>query len=621
MSKRTPAAAVRAAIDYRICPADLSGHHFEVELTINRPDPMGQILWLPVWIPGSYMIREFARQIETIEARSGKRRIDCQQLDKHRWQLAPCKGPVRVRLWIYAWDLSVRTAFVDDERAFFNGSSVFPAVAGQEDAPVSVELVLPTDPRAARWQAWTTLQAIKVGANGFGHYAARNYDDLIDHPVECAETSDVRWRSGGAEHVFVLSGRTPGVDLARIGRDARAICDAQIRLFDPLGQNAAFTDISPRYVFQTHAAGDAYGGLEHRSSTALLCSRRELPSHREPENPSDAYRGFLGLLSHEYFHTWWVKRIKPQAFVPYQLHQETYTRLLWVFEGFTSYYDDLMLLRAGVIDADAYLKQLESTINNVLRVPGWKTHALAQSSLEAWTKYYRPDENSPNHVSSYYAQGALVAFCLDQEIRQRSRDRHSLDDVLRLLWQELGEGFYARERQFGLAEGGLAKAIERATGLDLRDWIHMHTEVACRPPLEDAMAAVGLSLEAKKTGVSLQARWTRTADDAVKLTVVPPGSAAHRAGLAAQDVLIAIDEIKISAARFEAQLQRYAPRSSVRLHVFRGDVLKEFELTLAAEGLPEYTLRWDSAIKGKDVRLKRRQSWLEGLPSGATKTS
>lgn len=620
MSKKSKAPASPAAIHYRVCPADLTGHHFEVELTIEHPSPEGQVLWLPVWIPGSYMIREFARQIETFEARCGKRRVACRQLDKHRWQLAPCRGSLHIRLWIYAWDLSVRTAFLDDERAFFNGSSLLPAVSGQESAAVSIELAMPDDPRAARWRAWTTLEAVDVSPNGFGRYAARNYDDLIDHPVECAETSDVRWRSGGAEHIFVLSGRTPGVDLERLGKDASAICDAQIRFFDPENRRAAFTDVSGRYVFQTHAAGDAYGGLEHRSSTALLCSRRELPSFQEPGNPSDAYRGFLGLLSHEYFHTWWVKRVKPQAFVPYQLSQESYTRLLWVFEGFTSYYDDLMLLRAGVIDADAYLKQLENTVNSVLRFPGWKTHSLAQSSLEAWTKYYRPDENSPNHVSSYYAQGALVAFCLDQEIRQRSGDQKSLDDVLRYLWREFGVGFYARSEQSGLPEDGLAAAIAHATHLDLGDWLTNYTETARRPPIEEAMSAIGMKLQAKGQSVSLQARWNRQSDDTVKLTVVPPGSAAHQAGLAAHDILVAINGLKVSAARFEAQLQRYRPRTTVRVHAFRGDVLKEFDLTLAAEGLPEFSLLWDPTLRGRDPKLKRRNAWMHG-ESAARKTT
>src|SRR5690606_22666560 len=355
--------------------------------------------------------------------------------DNHTWQIAPCTGPLQVDYVVYAWDLSVRGAHLDETHGFFNGTSVFLRVEGQEHEPCLLELAPPRG--IVGWKVYTSLPEARgyrgaARRHGFGLYRAPDYDALLDHPVEMGTPQVARFTAHGAEHELVFTGVVPNLDLARITEDTRRICEAQIAFFEPRAKRAPFLDSSDRYVFMTMVVGDGYGGLEHRASTALMASRRDLPVVGQ-SGQSDGYRTFLGLVSHEYFHTWNVKRIKPAAFAPYDLQQPDLTRLLWVFEGFTSYYDDLMLLRANTIDMPEYLRLLGKTITGVARAPGRHKQSVAESSFDTWTRFYKQDENSPNALVSYYTKGALVALGLDLLIRRDSAGTHSLDDVMRLL--------------------------------------------------------------------------------------------------------------------------------------------------------------------------------------------
>ena len=601
-------------IRYTLEPNDPSGHHVQVSVTIEQPDPAGQVLRLPVWIPGSYLVREFARHVEHIEARSGRRDLVVRQIDKCSWQLAPTKTPVTVTLRIYAWDLSVRTAHFDETHGFFNGTSLFPAVLGREHEACQLEIQAPSDPSLANWQVVTSLRPARgvkgvARRGGFGLYEARDHDELVDHPIEMGRPQTSHFKAGGARHELAFTGVVPGLDVARITRDVAAICEAQIRLFDPQEERAAFLDCSDRYVFMTQVTGDGYGGLEHRSSTALLCSRKDLPAQGIDKAP-DGYTGFLGLVSHEYFHTWHVKRIKPAAFVPYRLGEENHTRLLWLFEGFTSYYDDLMVLRAGVITLAQWMNSLADTLKAVLLQPGHLNQSLAQSSFEAWTKYYRPDENTPNHVVSYYAQGSLLALCLDMEIRQRSRGRRSLDDVMRRLWNVYGRDFYAlpAEQRRGLSETAFADEVREATGLDLSDWLRERTEKPVRLDVESALEVIGLQCQPKSLAglPSLGARLQRQGDGWL-LAQVPPRGAAHLAGLSAGDQVVAIDGLRVGAAGADVLLARYRAGERVTVHVFRRDELRTFQVTLGEAPPTGFEIK--SLDKPGRARLAERARW------------
>lgn len=581
------------SVIYRLEPHDPAGHRYRITLTIPEPDPAGQCLSLPTWIPGSYLIRDFSRQIETLRARVGGRLVPVAKTDNHTWQVAPCSGPLQVDYVVYAWDLSVRGAHLDETHGFFNGTSVFLRVKGQDHQPCLLDLAPP--PGIDGWKVYTSLPEARghrgaARRHGFGLYLAPDYDALIDHPVEMGTPQVVRFTAHGAEHEMVFTGVVPKLDLARIAEDTRRICETQIAFFEPRTKRAPFLDSSDRYVFMTMVVGDGYGGLEHRASTALMASRQDLPVIGQ-QGQGDGYRTFLGLVSHEYFHTWNVKRIKPAAFVPYDLQQPDLTRLLWVFEGFTSYYDDLMLLRAGTIGLPDYLRLLGKTISGVARSPGRHKQSVAESSFDAWTRYYKQDENSSNALVSYYTKGSLVALGLDLLIRHESAGTRSLDDVMRLLWQRFGRDFY-QGTPLGLTEDELPSLIREATGVDTRRFIARYAYGTADVPLEQLLAPHGISLswKAALNVPSLDVR-TRQQGDSVVLAAVTEGGAAHKGGLSAGDVLVAVDGLRVDApAGLERLLSQYRAGERVTIHVFRRDELRVFRVRLAAPAALECAL-------------------------------
>ncbi len=566
---------------YRLKPADLAGHRFSVSLTIPEPQRQGQILSLPAWIPGSYLIRDFSRHIESIQAWSGRQRVALSKINSHAWRAERCNGPLRVEIVVYAWDLSVRGAHLDESHGFFNGTSVFLMVKGFESHPCRLT-ILPPD-GVSGWHVHTSMPALKgkTDRRGFGLYEAKNYDDLIDHPFEMGKPQTLRFKACGSDHVMVFTGLAPNLDMDRIGRDVKKICESQIRLFEPETETAPFLDSADRYVFMTMVTGDGYGGLEHRASTALMAARKDLPTIGHPTAP-EGYQTFLGLVSHEYFHTWHVKRIKPAVFVPYDLQRENHTRLLWIFEGFTSYYDDLMLLRSGVITEKDYFKALAKQISSVMSGPGRKKQSVAQSSLDAWTRYYKQDENAPNAIVSYYAKGALVALAIDLAIRTRSQDRHSLDDVMRRMWETYGRDFYHGQPK-GLSESAFAKIVTESTGVDLKNEIHAWTEGTDDPPLEKLLATQGIRLQWKepKALPVLNVKLKSTPNGCAIASVIE-GGAAHLGGLSAHDVLVAIGGVRIddTPASVDRALARHRAGETVAIHVFRRDELRCFDVRL-----------------------------------------
>ena len=595
---------MKNAIRYTIVPKDLAGHLFAVTLTIAEPDPTGQVVALPAWIPGSYMIREFARHIVQIRASASGKKIAMKKIDKHTWQAAPCKGELVVSYDVYAWDLSVRAAHLDQSHAFFNGSSVFLAVLGQEAAPHQLDILQPSQAECKGWRVATALPELKARRYGFGSYLAANYDELIDHPVELGKFALATFNAHGVPHDIVITGRVPNLDMKRLCDDLQKICASQIALFEPKSKRAPMT----RYVFLTMAVGDGYGGLEHRASTALLCARADLPTIGQSEL-SDGYRTFLGLCSHEYFHTWNVKRIKPDVFAPYRLSSETYTPLLWLFEGFTSYYDDLMLVRSGVIDQAAYFELVGKTINSVLRGSGRTKQSVAQSSFDAWTKYYRQDENSPNAIVSYYAKGSLVALTLDLTIRAETVGKKSLDDVMRTLWQRYGRDFYASENGHGVTEEAVDALFDDVTGLSMRRLLDRAVRATADLPLAAVLAPFGIDMALKSavTAVALGARTTRDGNDC-KLANVYEKSAAHRAGMSAGDVLVALDGLRVTATNLTELLRRYRAGDSVTVHAFRRDELMTFQVKLVSDDTPNWILR--AAPKPPAAALKLCRAWL-----------
>ena len=369
-ARKKISAPPESALHYRIEPADLHAHLFRISLYIAYPSALQRVA-LPVWIPGSYLVREFAKNLQNLRARQGRRTLVLQQLDKASWQIECTPGrPLLLTYEVYALDNSVRAAWLDTARGFFNGTSLCLQVAGQEGVPHILELA--STKATAKWQVATGLRAQAIDSQGFGSYAATDYDDLVDHPFELGTFWSGSFDACGVSHRFVVTGAPPSFDGARLLDDTRKICETEIRFWHPRGKPPF-----QNYVFMLNVVGDDYGGLEHRNSTALICGRKDLPRQGD-SRVLEGYTTLLGLISHEYFHTWNVKRLKPSALAQLDYSRENYTRQLWFFEGFTSYYDDRQLFRSKRIDLGAYLKLVSDNWNSVLRGPGRLKQSLAE---------------------------------------------------------------------------------------------------------------------------------------------------------------------------------------------------------------------------------------------------
>ena len=508
--------ATQAPVHYRIEAADPHARLFTVTLTVAHPQEQ-QELSLPVWIPGSYLVREFSKNLQRLSAQQG-RRVPLLQLDKHRWR-ATCRTdrPLVLTYEVCAYDSSVRTAWLDASRGFFNGTSVCLRVHGQEDAPHALEVA--STAATAHWSVATGLTPQSIDKRGFGVYAASHYDELVDCPVEMGTFWSGQFTACGVAHRFVVAGAAPSFDGKRLLADTQKICETAIRFWHGKGKPPI-----KNYLFMLNAVHDGYGGLEHRNSTALICGRRDLPRTGEAR-ASDGYTTLLGLISHEYFHTWNVKRLRPAEFFRYDYSQENYTQLLWFFEGFTSYYDDLLLRRAGLIDDATYLKLLAKATNQVLQTPGRSVQTVAQASFDAWVKYYRQDENTPNATVSYYTKGSLVALCLDLTLRREGKT--TLDDVMRALWKRCAGGPMTEAD----LRAELASLAGRSFDNELDQWVHSTAEL----PLAELLAAHGVALKPEQPQLAQRLGLRVTENHSVQLKTVLRGGPAEKAGMAAGD--------------------------------------------------------------------------------------
>jgi predicted metalloprotease with PDZ domain len=597
------------AHSYSIRPSDPAAHLFEVRLTVATPAAGGQVFEMPAWIPGSYMIRDYAKNVVAIRAESDGREIAIEKLDKSRWRAAETTRALTLILEVFAHDESVRGAHLDTTHAFFNGTCVFPAVVGQESLPCRVDILPPEAPHGKNWRVATSLRRDTAKQYGFGVYTANDYAELIDQPVECGQLSIGEFEVDGIPHAIAIRGSTR-VDMARLCRDLQTLCEQHIAF---LGA----PDDLDRYLFLLNAPGSGYGGLEHRWSSALICGRDNLPA-RGDEGVSEEYRTFLGLVSHEYFHLWNVKRMKPAAFTPYDLSREVHTGLLWVFEGITSYYDDLQLLRSGMIDVESYLELLGRTITRVQRNAGRRRQTVEESSFDAWTKFYKQDANATNAVVSYYAKGALIALCLDLKLRSLSDGRVTLDDMMQEAWRRWGKG------DQGVPERGFEILCQEASGLDLQDFFDATVRGTGELPLPALLNTHGIDLVLRcstggkdkggkpSTDANMPAVWLGATlaerDGKTLFVAVDNGGSAELAGVSPGDELIALDGLRMSLAGSEARTRRYRPGDRTDLTVFRGDEL--ITLRMKWQEAPLDTCYLTVADDVDDDVAARRTDWL-----------
>jgi predicted metalloprotease with PDZ domain len=598
-------------VRYSIEPVDPGAHLYEVRVEVENPDPDGQRFSIPAWIPGSYVIRDYARNVVSARAESDGVAVALRKPDKSTWVAAPVSRPLTLVLEIFALDESVRGAHLDGTHAYFNGPCVFPAVAGQEQGDYSVEIKPPPGKLAEDWRVATSMRRDGADKYGFGRYAVSGYDELIDHPVECGQLTIGEFEAAGIPHAIAIRGRVD-CDMTRLCHDLETLCDQHLAL---LGAPA---DLD-RYLFLLYAPGEGYGGLEHRWSSSLVCARDNLPRKGQAD-VDDAYGTFLGLASHEYFHLWNVKRMRPAAVASSALDTEAYTELLWVFEGITSYYDDLQLLRSGLIDRERYLTLLGRTMTRVERGAGRRRQSIAESSFEAWTKFYKQDANAPNAIVSYYAKGSLVALCLDLKIRAETDGRRSLDDVMRECWRRFGETGRP------LDEADFEALAAEVTALDLGDFFDAAVRGTGDLPLEKLLALHGVILHRRaatgrddRGGVAggdgpspevwFGAALAEKEGSNVVLTVAND-SPAERAGLSPGDVVVALGGLRLTASNRDRRLTAYAPGDRAELAVFRGDEL--LTLKLRFRKAPENTIYLEVDERADGEASRARTAWLNG---------
>jgi predicted metalloprotease with PDZ domain len=543
---------------YRVSMPRPHTHLFEVEARFPGQDVLEAVL--PVWTPGSYLVREYARHVQQIMAvDEAGAALPVERVDKRTWRVQARGRPVTLRYRVYANELTVRTSHLDGSHGYFNGASLFLYAEALRGGPQ--RLVVEAPP------GWSVFTALDGDGEGF---VAPDYDTLVDSPVEVGPHTPLRFTAAGVPHEVVVWGGA--IDRSKLETDLRAVCEAEAALWGGLP--------FPRYLFLIYLADKGRGGLEHGASTALIYGRQQLTAPK-------GWEDFLTLASHEYFHAWNVKRLKPRAFVPFDYAGENYTRLLWAFEGITSYYDNLLVRRAGRMSGARYLCRLGEAFSVLLATPGRMVQTLEEASLTAWVKYYRQDENTPNSAVSYYLKGELVALCLDLEIRRATADAKSLDDVMRLLWTRYGDGrgvpeSGVEEAAVEIAGGVLRGFFDRAlrSTADLDTSVLEHVGLQLRTRIRESASDKGGTPPRLKPGETPPRGWTGIVPRGPSICSVLEGSPAQTAGLYPEDEVVAIDGIRGDAAALVSRSDDRAPGQTVRVTVFRRDLLVDVPVTL-----------------------------------------
>lgn len=573
------------AVDYRVELAERHAHLYAVEAVFPVPPDSGGALelQLPVWTPGSYLVREYGRHLQDVVCDDAEgRELAVRKTAKASWRVeVGAARRLRVRYRVYAYELSVRTAHLDDTHAFWNGACLFLYVGALRQLPARVTVAAPEG-----WRVTVGLEAVQPNV-----FLASSYDELVDSPFEVGTHELLEFSVHGRPHRIAIWGRaeTPR-DL--LVADVRKIIDAAQAIFqDSLPY--------PDYTFIVLVASGSQGGLEHARSATLLASPFTFA-------PRKKYEDFLELVAHEYFHLWNVKRIHPAALGPFDYQREAYTRSLWLVEGVTSYYDRHLLVRAGLLSPERYLERLGEELGKIALTPGRFKQSLEESSFDAWIKFYRPDENSVNSSISYYLKGGLVALLLDLEIRARSGGRRSLDDVMRLLWRRHGRS------ESGFADEALPALMEEAASLSLAEFFERHVRGRGDIESERLLRTVGLELLPAQTAEDAASAWlgvhTRQDHQALVIAAALDGGPAQAAGLYAGDEVVAIDGFRSNGQSFNERIAARRPGERLDVTVFRRDELRTVAVTLVER--PPEKLKVQRARTATAAEKAAFRAWL-----------
>jgi predicted metalloprotease with PDZ domain len=552
-------------ISFTVSMSQPHTHLLEVELRVS-PNNMPYLdLSLPVWTPGSYLVREYARHIQDFAARdaSGKE-LEWQKINKNTWRIQSSgASAIIVTYRVYANELSVRTNELNDRQAFWTPAALLMNVAGHLNAPATVKVVPFKD-----WQVATGLPAVPGQAHTF---YAENFDVLYDAPFQVGNLTELRFEVRGVPHRIVIEG-TGNYNPNKLRDDTAKIVQAAAELMG----DVPYRDYT--FLLRLRPAGG--GGLEHLNSCALI-------SRREIFNDNNAYTDFLTLIAHEFFHAWNVKRLRPDALGPFDYSQENYTRLLWVAEGLTSYYENVLTLRAGLMTDRKFLDYVSTTIRNVQNRPGRLQQSVEEASFDSWIKYYRQDENSPNTQISYYDKGALLGLLLDLEIRRRSDGARSLDDVIRFLYRE----FAQKNRNYTPAD--MQHVCETMAGSSLDEFFRRY--VRGRAELDYNASLNFFGLQVRGEAFLATPKPYLGADFAAengKLLVkrIYAGTPAYDQGLNTNDEIVALDNWRVTLELLNKRLLEKKPGDTIALTVFRADELRTFQLKLGGRVEPDYRI-------------------------------
>ncbi len=592
----------RTELTYFVNFSEVQHHVIEVQIWIQRsestssrvaaPDPIELVF--PVWTPGSYMVREYTRNIESIAAATYDRvggnrlaRLPLRRHGKNRWRVGGKveQQTVCVTYRLYCREMSVRTNWVEADYGFLTGAATFPYVEGEQDSPILLQLEL-----AEHWkQIATSLEKLEH-IDRTVRLAAVNYDEVVDAPIVCGNFDVREFEAGGQPHYLVNVGGDLLWDLDRATRDTQTLVERHQQFWGCVPYD--------RYWF-LNLNTEARGGLEHDNSTVLMCSRWAM--HRR-----ESYLDWLALVSHEFFHTWNVRRLRPKALMHYDYEAEQFVEELWIAEGITSYFDDLALVRTGLCNRDEYLARLTKTVQMVQASPGRLVQDLQNASWDTWTKHYRPDENSGNSRISYYLKGAVIAWLLDVELQKGSQRAIGLADVVRLLWQ--------RHLQTGYTLEDFEQLVEELGSTELRQWLHSAVREATEVDFQAALDWFGLQFKAedsaKKSNFAKVWIGSQSTGSEGKLIVrnVLRGSPSDRAGMNVDDELIALDGYRLSLDTWPGHLEMFEPEQELELLVARRGKVVPLKITLGKKPPHNWELAVDPAASNEAKgRLER---WL-----------
>lgn len=554
--------SIQAALElhYQIAMPQPESHLFEVQLDVRGWQSEVLDLKMPVWTPGSYLVREYARHVQNFEV-LGQDPLSWQKLSKNHWQVKTAGvDALSVRYQVFANELTVRTNHLDQTHGYFNPAALCFYLPGYEKHPIQVTIALPQ----RDWQVTTALPSAAPSPSGeaINTFIAADLDTLVDSPFEIGTHALYKFEVLNKPHELAIWGQG-NLQPAQAIADIRKIIEVEAELFGGLPYD--------RYLFILHLSANSYGGLEHKNSCTLHYPRF---GFRAPEK----YQHFLQLVAHEFFHLWNVKRIRPKALEAFDYDGENYTPSLWFSEGTTSYYDLVIPLRAGLYDPATFLKNLSQEITRYLTTPGRKVQPLSESSFDAWIKLYRRDANSDNNQISYYLKGEMVSLLLDLLIRSQYQNQRSLDDVLRHLWQHFGQP------EIGFTPEQLEQVITTVAGVDLTEVFQHFLHSTKELPFDTYLAPFGLGLAAEdvSTHPPSLGMTVKLENGKTIIKFVEADGPAQMSGLVPDDELLAINGIRVTAEQLGDRLKEFQPGDVIQISYFHDDVLRTMPLTLVA---------------------------------------